>query len=173
MTADEFDFSYLAVKCKINFSFDTGEISLFETKSLSRTYLLSRLYSPWVIGFESSHIHANSVSVKTCRWNERRCSLKWRSGCLAVRFSVVCYCDRDVGGKEEHISTSLRHPKQTALWRLELLSVRTKIPQLPRSQGILLLSFSPSHWDLNIFSTGFWTGILWPTSTLMHLVLVQ
>ncbi len=40
MTADEFDFSYLAVKCKINFSFDTGEISSFETKSLSRTYLL-------------------------------------------------------------------------------------------------------------------------------------
>lgn len=42
-------------------------------------------------------------------------------------------------------STSLRRPKQTALWNLELLSVRTKIPQLPHSQGIaLFLSLSLS-----------------------------
>lgn len=103
-------------------------------KLISHLSSQSRLFSPWVIGFESSHIRANSVSVKTRR------SLKWRSGCLTVRFSVVCCCDRAVGGMEEHISTSLRRPKQTALWRLELLSVRTKIPQLPRSHGILLLS---------------------------------
>lgn len=118
-TADELHFNHLAVKCKINICLDTCEIFLGGNKKLISHLSHSRLYSPRVIGFESNHIHANSVSVKTRRWSARRRSLKWCSGCLAVRFSVphgvVCCCDRAVGGKEEHISTSLRCPKQTAL----------------------------------------------------------
>lgn len=86
-TADEIHFSYLAVKCKINICLDTGENFLIGNKKLiSHLSPQSRLYSPRVIGFESSriqHVCGNDALRSSERLSRSafQCCLLLRQSC--------------------------------------------------------------------------------------------